>query len=170
MFINKAQNLSHLSKFKISNVEIPKFIFFNVGEWKTNKNLLIHKVMKIRELRLAPRKFAWNVRRIESDGKNDISAAVDWSERAVIIGFDDGKFSHERSITLYLHEFEYLLASAKGLRSALFFAAEKDKFLGRLEKIGDNEEIKSDEIRIAYENKILDFDHSHSGQLLGGES
>ena len=46
MFINKAQNLSHLSKFKISNVEIPKFIFFKVGEWKTNKNLLIHRVMK----------------------------------------------------------------------------------------------------------------------------
>ena len=46
MFINKAQNLSQLSKFKISNVEIPKFIFFNVGQWKTNKNFLIDKVIK----------------------------------------------------------------------------------------------------------------------------
>ena len=46
MFLNKAQNLNHLSKFKITNVEIPKFIFFNVEEWKTNKNLLVDRVTK----------------------------------------------------------------------------------------------------------------------------
>tara|TARA_Y100001970_G_C14258859_1_gene877877 strand:+ start:5256 stop:7037 length:1782 start_codon:yes stop_codon:yes gene_type:complete len=131
---------------------------------------LIRKEMRTRDLRLVPRKSAWNAQRKEFDKANDISTAVDWSERAVTIGFDGGKFSHEKSITLYLHEFEYLMASAKGLRSALFFAAEKDKFLGRLEKIGDSEEQKSDDIRIAYENKILDFEHSQSGQLLGGGS
>ena len=44
MFINKAQNLGFLSKFKIANVEIPKFIFFSVGEWKINKDFLINKI------------------------------------------------------------------------------------------------------------------------------
>ncbi len=46
MFINKAQNLGFLSKFKIANVEIPKFIFFSVGEWKINKDFLINKIIQ----------------------------------------------------------------------------------------------------------------------------
>ena len=29
MFINKAQNLNYLEKFKIKNTGIPKFIYFN---------------------------------------------------------------------------------------------------------------------------------------------
>ena len=42
MFLNKTLNLNHLNTFKIKNVEIPKFIFFNVLDWKKiNMNYLI---------------------------------------------------------------------------------------------------------------------------------
>ena len=40
MFLNKAQNLNYLNAFKIKNVKIPKFIFFNIFDWKKNKNTL----------------------------------------------------------------------------------------------------------------------------------
>ena len=46
MFINKAQNLNYLEKFKIKNIEIPKFIYFNVLEWKNNRKLIINKITK----------------------------------------------------------------------------------------------------------------------------
>ena len=46
MFINKAQNLNYLEKFKIKNIEIPKFIYFNVLEWKNNRELIINKITK----------------------------------------------------------------------------------------------------------------------------
>ena len=44
MFINKAQNLEYLNSFKLNNVEIPKFIFFNLRQWKKDKENLINKV------------------------------------------------------------------------------------------------------------------------------
>ena len=44
MFINKAQNLNYLEKFKIKNTGIPKFIYFNVLEWKNNRQLIIKKI------------------------------------------------------------------------------------------------------------------------------
>ena len=46
MFINKAQNLNYLEKFKIKNTVIPKFIYFNVLEWKNNRQLIIKKIIK----------------------------------------------------------------------------------------------------------------------------
>ena len=46
MFINKAQNLNYLAKFKIKNTGIPKFIYFNVLEWKNNRQLIIKKITK----------------------------------------------------------------------------------------------------------------------------
>ena len=44
MFLNKAQNLNYLNTFKIKNVEIPKFIYFNILEWKKNKNKLFKQI------------------------------------------------------------------------------------------------------------------------------
>ena len=44
MFINKAQNLEYLNSFKLNNVEVPKFIFFNLNEWKQNKQKLILQI------------------------------------------------------------------------------------------------------------------------------
>ena len=44
MFINKAQNLKYLDSFKLNNIEIPKFIFFNIIEWKKNKPKLIEQI------------------------------------------------------------------------------------------------------------------------------
>ena len=44
MFLNKAQNLNYLNTFKIKNVEIPKFIYFNIPEWKKNKNKLFKQI------------------------------------------------------------------------------------------------------------------------------
>jgi len=46
MFINKAQNLEYLNSFKIKNIEIPKFIFFNVEDWKKNREKLILQIKK----------------------------------------------------------------------------------------------------------------------------
>ena len=37
MFKNKAQNLEFLDSYNINNVEVPKFIFFDVNEWNKNK-------------------------------------------------------------------------------------------------------------------------------------
>ena len=44
MFINKAQNLEYLNSFKLNNVEVPKFIFFNLNEWKQDKQKLILQI------------------------------------------------------------------------------------------------------------------------------
>ena len=44
MFINKAQNLEYLNSFKLNNIEVPEFIFFNVSEWKKNKQKLILQI------------------------------------------------------------------------------------------------------------------------------
>ncbi len=41
MFINKAQNLEYLNSFKLKNIEVPSFIFFNLSEWKKNKQKLM---------------------------------------------------------------------------------------------------------------------------------
>ncbi len=46
MFKNKAQNLEFLDTHNINNVEIPKFIFFNVHDWNINKKKLIEKINK----------------------------------------------------------------------------------------------------------------------------
>ena len=46
MFKNKAQNLKFLDSYNINNVEVPKFIFFNVNEWNKNKKKLIEKINK----------------------------------------------------------------------------------------------------------------------------
>jgi len=46
MFLNKALNLNHLNTFKIKNVEIPKFIFFNILDLKKNKHELFNKIKK----------------------------------------------------------------------------------------------------------------------------
>jgi len=46
MFLNKALNLNHLNTFKIKNVEIPEFIFFNILDWKKNKHELFNKIKK----------------------------------------------------------------------------------------------------------------------------
>ena len=46
MFKNKAQNLKFLDSYNINNVEIPKFIFFNVNDWNQNKKKLIEKINK----------------------------------------------------------------------------------------------------------------------------
>ena len=47
MFKNKAQNLEFLNSFKINNVEIPKFIFFNIDDWNKNKEKLIKLIKKL---------------------------------------------------------------------------------------------------------------------------
>ena len=44
MFINKAQNLEYLNSFKLNNIKIPKFIFFNISDWKKNKQKLILQI------------------------------------------------------------------------------------------------------------------------------
>ena len=44
MFINKAQNLEYLDTFKLKNVEVPRFIFFNLSEWRKNKQKLILQI------------------------------------------------------------------------------------------------------------------------------
>jgi len=46
MFKNKAQNLEFLDSYNINNVEVPKFIFFDVNEWNKNKKKLIEKINK----------------------------------------------------------------------------------------------------------------------------
>ena len=46
MFKNKAQNLEFLDTHNIINVEVPKFIFFNVNDWNQNKKKLIEKINK----------------------------------------------------------------------------------------------------------------------------
>ena len=46
MFKNKAQNLEFLNSHKIDNVEVPKFIFFDVNDWNRNKKKLIEKINK----------------------------------------------------------------------------------------------------------------------------
>ena len=44
MFKNKAENLNYLNKYSIKNIEIPKFIFFNLFEWDKNKKKIIKKI------------------------------------------------------------------------------------------------------------------------------
>ncbi len=44
MFKNKAENLNFLNKYSIKNIEIPKFIFFNLLEWDKNKKKIIKKI------------------------------------------------------------------------------------------------------------------------------
>ena len=41
MFKNKAQNLEFLDTHNINNVEVPKFIFFDVNDWNQNRKKLI---------------------------------------------------------------------------------------------------------------------------------
>ena len=55
MFLNKAQNLNYLNKFKLKNVEIPKFIFFNIYDWKKNKNKLLKKINILLEKKICIR-------------------------------------------------------------------------------------------------------------------
>ena len=45
MFINKAQNLEYLNSFKLKNIGVPRFIFFNLSEWKKNKQKLILQII-----------------------------------------------------------------------------------------------------------------------------
>ena len=47
MFLNKTLNLNHLNTFKIKNVEIPKFIFFNVLDWK---KISMNYLIKLKKL------------------------------------------------------------------------------------------------------------------------
>jgi hypothetical protein len=44
MFTNKAENLEYLESFKLTNVEVPRFIFFNLSEWKKNKKKIILRI------------------------------------------------------------------------------------------------------------------------------
>ena len=46
MFKNKAQNLEFLDTHNINNVEVPKFIFFDVNDWNQNRKKLIEKINK----------------------------------------------------------------------------------------------------------------------------
>ena len=46
MFKNKAQNLEFINSYNIDNVEVPKFIFFDVKDWNKNKKKLIEKINK----------------------------------------------------------------------------------------------------------------------------
>lgn len=60
MFINKAKNLEYLSKIKITNIEIPEFIYFNVFDWKKNKRKLINKIKKKLKNRICIRSSYFN--------------------------------------------------------------------------------------------------------------
>ncbi len=45
MFLNKAQNLSNLSKHKIENTKIPNFFFFNIRDWEIKKEAIINNII-----------------------------------------------------------------------------------------------------------------------------
>ena len=120
---------------------------------------IIHKTLMFDDLCLEPRKSVWAKRKQNTNDENDISTSIDWAERSIVICFDGGDFKNKTSINLFLHEFEYLISSGKGLRSALFFAAEKDRFLGRLERIGEFTGSDNAWIEISYGDETKRFIH-----------
>jgi len=73
MFLNKAKNLESLSKFKIKNLEIPKFIYFNVSEWKKDKTILIKKINNKLQHRICIRSSYYN----EDSSKSSLAGKFD---------------------------------------------------------------------------------------------
>jgi len=73
MFLNKAQNLKNLSKFDIKNVEIPKFIYFNVSEWKKDSDKLIKQIKKRLQKRICIRSSYYS----EDSSKSSLAGKFD---------------------------------------------------------------------------------------------
>ena len=73
MFINKAQNLKYLNSFKIPNVEIPKFIFFNVGDWEKSKGKIIIQIKKKLNKRICIRSSFYK----EDNAKSSLAGKFD---------------------------------------------------------------------------------------------
>ena len=45
-FSDKAENLKNLEKLKLNNFVIPKFYFFDLKEWKNEKEKIVEKIVK----------------------------------------------------------------------------------------------------------------------------
>tara|TARA_Y100000590_G_scaffold124094_1_gene141969 strand:+ start:1001 stop:3388 length:2388 start_codon:yes stop_codon:yes gene_type:complete len=73
MFLNKAQNLKNLSKFDINNVEIPKFLYFNVSEWKKDKDQLVKQIKKKLQNRICIRSSYYS----EDSSKSSLAGKFD---------------------------------------------------------------------------------------------
>jgi len=68
-----------------------------------------------------------------------ISNHVDWTERRVILSLDGSDAPPESCIELMLHEFEFVLAAATGLRSEHFYAAQFRRIVNSLGRISPGE-------------------------------
>tara|TARA_A100000164_G_C21935829_1_gene788006 strand:- start:1145 stop:3523 length:2379 start_codon:yes stop_codon:yes gene_type:complete len=73
MFLNKAQNLKNLSKFDINNVEIPKFLYFNVSQWIKDKDQLVNQIKKKLQNRICIRSSYYS----EDSSKSSLAGKFD---------------------------------------------------------------------------------------------
>ena len=106
---------------------------------RNSDTTVVGRSVSITQIHLMSISAAWQQRN-EEDETADISGAVDWSDRCIVLSLS-GKSAHtERCIELKLHEFEFLMAAGDGLRSEQFFAAEIRRLFNELADQGQSED------------------------------
>jgi hypothetical protein len=101
---------------------------------------VVNGSVKLSDIDLMPRHVAWQRR--SDDNAPAVETAVDWIERCLVLSLGGQEAPDNRSVELMLHEFEFLMATARGLRSEKFFAAEIRRMLDDLSNLAnetDNE-------------------------------
>ena len=99
---------------------------------------VIGSSIRIGEIELMARYDAWERRSGGQD--SDVSTAVDWIERCVVLSLGGREAPADHCVELMLHEFEFLMTTARGLRSEKFFAAEIRRLLGELGRLANEDD------------------------------
>ncbi len=99
---------------------------------------VVGRKISLGKIRLMSVGAAW--RHQSGTETTDVRNAIDWIDRFVVLSLDGDAAPPGRRLELMLHEFEFLLSAAKGLRSEQFFAAEIRRLFRQLINQGPSEE------------------------------
>ena len=89
--------------------------------------VIVSDTVSLNQVRLMSEREASRARSVSGPAP-DVHERVDWIDRRIVISFGGPEAPAERSMALSLHEFEYVLRTARGLRSTAFFAPEVRRF------------------------------------------
>jgi hypothetical protein len=99
--------------------------------------------VELDDIALMSRGEAWRRRSGSDAGGPEVIGAVDWIERCVVLSLGGSEAPHNKCVELMLHEFEFLMTAARGLRSEEFFAAEIARLLRELGLLATDQKINN---------------------------